>query len=116
MSVIYRHKQSKAERVFGGLIARLERSDEWERIEDNDVQPLVVKVAGDDELGIVRTSDDADVPGTDPADVDLEAGDPADAGEPFPRHKGGGNYELSDGNTVKGKDAAEAAQAELDEQ
>jgi len=38
-------------------------------------------------------------------------------GEPdskFPKHIGGGVYELSNGEKVKGKDAAIAAQAELD--
>lgn len=131
MGVIYEHKQSKARRTFGGRIARLDRSDEWELVEDNEPQPLVVNVAGSDEPGVVRTADDADVPGTDPDDVDVvddpivdgdqgaaeleadgDAGDPAD--EPFPQYKGGGNYELSDGTTVKGKAAAQAAQSELD--
>lgn len=31
----------------------------------------------------------------------------------YPRHKGGGFYELSDGSTVRGKDAAAEAQAKL---
>lgn len=118
--VIYEHKQSKARRTFGGRIARLERSDDWQRVEDNEPQPLVVNVAGDDELGVVRTADDSDVPGTDPADVNViddqtVDGDTENDAESFPVHKGGGNYELSDGSTVKGKDAATAAQAELDE-
>lgn len=33
-----------------------------------------------------------------------------------PVHVGGGVFELSDGNRIKGKEAATAAQAELDEQ
>lgn len=35
-------------------------------------------------------------------------------GQDFPRHKGGGNYELSDGSSVKGKKAAIKAQADID--
>lgn len=31
----------------------------------------------------------------------------------YPRYKGGGVYELSDGSTVKGKDAAREAEADL---
>lgn len=34
----------------------------------------------------------------------------------FPKHTGGGFYQLSNGDKVKGKDAALAAQAELDKQ
>jgi hypothetical protein len=33
----------------------------------------------------------------------------------WPKHTGGGHYELSNGDKVKGKDAAVAAQAEIDE-
>lgn len=33
--------------------------------------------------------------------------------EDFPKHKGGGYYELSNGETVQGKDAAIAAEEEL---
>ena len=41
--------------------------------------------------------------------------EPVDGGEDvWPRHKGGGNYELSNGDTVKGKKAAHEAQAEID--
>ena len=32
----------------------------------------------------------------------------------WPKHVGGGHYELSNGDKVKGKEAAAAAQAELD--
>lgn len=32
----------------------------------------------------------------------------------WPKHIGGGNYELSNGEKVKGKDAAIAAQSEID--
>ena len=32
----------------------------------------------------------------------------------WPKHLGGGNYELSNGEKIKGKDAALAAQAEID--
>lgn len=35
--------------------------------------------------------------------------------EVFPKHSGGGYYELSDGSKVQGKDAAEVAQAKLDQ-
>lgn len=35
--------------------------------------------------------------------------------ETFPKHSGGGYYELSDGSKVQGKEAAEEAQAKLDE-
>lgn len=37
----------------------------------------------------------------------------APAGD-YPHHKGGGYYELSDGTSVQGREAAEEAQAELD--
>lgn len=37
-----------------------------------------------------------------------------DATTDFPRHIGGGVYELSDGDHVRGKDEAEEAQAKLD--
>ncbi|WP_419877732.1 hypothetical protein [Brevibacillus centrosporus] len=36
-------------------------------------------------------------------------------GSEWPKHIGGGNFELSNGDKVKGKDAAIAAQAEIDE-
>lgn len=35
--------------------------------------------------------------------------------ESFPKHSGGGHYVLSDGSKVQGKDAAEEAQAKLDQ-
>ncbi|MBO9600019.1 MAG: hypothetical protein J7559_19645 [Cohnella sp.] len=38
-----------------------------------------------------------------------------DNGEKWPKHIGGGNYELSNGEKIKGKEAALAAQAEIDE-
>lgn len=37
-----------------------------------------------------------------------------DGGRVWPKHLGGGNYELSDGEKVKGKEAAHEAQALLD--
>lgn len=37
-----------------------------------------------------------------------------DEGPEWPKHAGGGYYELSNGEKVKGKDAAVAAQAEID--
>lgn len=115
MAVIYEHTQSKARRTYGGRIARLERSDDWQRVEDNEPQPLVVNVDGSDEPGVVKTADDSDVPGTSLDDVDTSS-DGDDAGtssDEYPLHKGGGNYELSDGTTVKGKEAATAAEAAL---
>lgn len=37
-----------------------------------------------------------------------------DKGEPFPKHKGGGYYELSNGDTVKGKEKADKAEKALE--
>lgn len=48
-----------------------------------------------------------------PADAEDDSGD----GEPeFPKPKGQGWYELSDGSSVRGKDEAEAAEAALHEE
>lgn len=38
---------------------------------------------------------------------------PENGSEAFPRHVGGGTYELSDGSRVRGRDEAHAAEAEL---
>lgn len=47
-----------------------------------------------------------------------QAGDKVESQEDdaeFPKHVGGGNYELSDGSKVKGKDKAVEAEAQLKE-
>lgn len=47
-----------------------------------------------------------------------QVGDKAESQEDdaeFPKHVGGGNYELSDGSKVKGKDKAVEAEAQLKE-
>lgn len=41
--------------------------------------------------------------------------EPEPEGEEFPVHRGAGWYELSDGSTVRGKDEAQQAEAELSE-
>lgn len=46
--------------------------------------------------------------------ADEEAESQEDEAE-FPKHVGGGNYELSDGSKVKGKDKAVEAEAQLKE-
>ena len=46
--------------------------------------------------------------------ADEEAESQEDDAE-FPKHVGGGNYELSDGSKVKGKDKAVEAEAQLKE-
>lgn len=50
--------------------------------------------------------------GWDVADLDSDA---SDGGATFPQHRGGGVYELSTGDTVRGKDDAIAAQAAIDQ-
>ncbi|CAM3744069.1 hypothetical protein COLU111180_06255 [Cohnella lubricantis] len=44
-----------------------------------------------------------------------EGGGNSDLVDTWPKHIGGGEYELSNGEKVKGKKAALAAQAEIDE-
>lgn len=44
-----------------------------------------------------------------------DAEEPAEAASEFPKHVGGGNYELSNGEKVKGKAEAIAAEAALKE-
>ncbi|HYE11360.1 MAG TPA: hypothetical protein VEF53_14405 [Patescibacteria group bacterium] len=44
----------------------------------------------------------------------IEAVESKEASSEFPKHVGGGNYELSNGEKIKGKEAALKAQAELD--
>jgi hypothetical protein len=54
--------------------------------------------------------------GWDVDDLDSDAGETDETGgEVFPRRKGGGVYELSNGETVRGKDDAIAAQAAIDQ-
>lgn len=71
-------------------------------------------------LGLIRSADwepvgwTPDAPATEEEGGD-EGSDEGSEGVPFPRHKGGGNYELSDGSTVRGKDEAIAAQTALDQ-
>jgi len=45
----------------------------------------------------------------------IEAVQVEDDSPEFPKHTGGGHYELSNGDKVKGKDAAIIAQDEIDE-
>ncbi|MFW6029144.1 MAG: hypothetical protein ACOCRO_02700 [Halanaerobiales bacterium] len=47
---------------------------------------------------------------------DLNKNDGDSKDKEFPYHKGGGNYELSNGETVKGKEDAIAAQEALDKE
>ncbi len=59
-----------------------------------------------------------DDPGDEPT-IDPGADDPDDDADPgtpgaFPVHRGRGNYVLSDGSRVRGREEAEAAQAALD--
>lgn len=50
-----------------------------------------------------------------PTTDDDDGDDSAEAGGAFPVHRGGGSWELSDGSSVRGREAAVAAQAELDQ-
>lgn len=43
-----------------------------------------------------------------------DSGSSNDDSDSFPKHTGGGNYELSNGEKVKGKDKALAAEKELE--
>lgn len=103
MTVIYKNIDTGAERHYGGRMPLLEKSDAWERVQDNEPAAIVVH-------GHLDSAGEADDEGQ--ADDDTSSSSDADE---WPRHKGGGTYELSDGETVRGKAAAIEAQEALDQ-
>lgn len=90
-------------------------------------ETLTVRYVGPAQRGVtIDATDERVLPGDDadvPADVarglvsrdDFEpvGWDADDLPGGFPRHRGGGTYELSDGTTVRGKQEAIDAEAEL---
>lgn len=88
--------------------ARLVRAGYAVETEPPEPEEVDDETTGDDAGG-----GDADPPGQDGAPSDQPDGEASgeDAGGEWPRHVGGGNYELPDGTRVKGKDAAHEAYA-----
>lgn len=87
-------------------------------VQEAQAAPVEVEVPSADESGDGQdgaSGDDAVLP-DDPDDAGAGAEDEAGAAAApsFPRHLGGGLYELSDGSEAKGKKNAEAAEAVLE--
>jgi hypothetical protein len=112
MTVKYKHIPSGDILEFGGRQLRCERSAEYELVQDNAPVHLEGKVPS--ALGGNSVEPGVSDPSAFEAATARAEGEPVPGG--FPLHKGGGNYELSDGTSVKGKAEAEQAQAELDGQ
>lgn len=123
-------KEIKAEHPIGsGIIVTYGPGDdvpanEWGRATDNlievgKIQRVAVLVADEDDLRQGAVPDDSPLPSSERTadEVNAETANeppPASSEEGWPRDHGRGDYELSDGSHVYGKNKAESAQAELD--
>lgn len=66
-------------------------------------------------LADIQEIESADPPAADTTDASDKDDEVTDEGKTFPHHVGGGMYELSNGERVKGKDEAQEAEAALKE-
>ncbi len=90
-------------------------SDEW-LLGEAERRGLVGGVSGDGgEAAAVPAAEEADINPEIQSASSSERPEAADSGPAsFPQHLGGQDYELSDGSTVRGRRAADAAQRALD--
>jgi len=77
----------------------------------SDVHPKYNKIY----LAEIQENESSDLPVADPVDSTGNEPDAAEGTKIFPHHVGGGTYELSNGEKVKGKDEALEAEAALKE-
>ncbi|MFD1953732.1 hypothetical protein ACFSL6_17710 [Paenibacillus thailandensis] len=107
--------------IEGGFLLRPPESEEANSPageEGTTTPPSEPEKAGDDQAldpntsdivqqpDLIAASDTDDMDGSNAGDLEEEDG--------FPKHVGGGYYELSNGEKIRGKEKAEEAQAELD--
>lgn len=77
----------------------------------SEIHPKLKKIY----LADIQEIESADPPSADTTETSGKDVDNNDEGKTFPHHVGGGTYELSNGEKVKGKEEAQEAEAALKE-